>query len=213
MSEIIPSNFATDKATFEKKLNILSFSPKIHLDFMDGKFTQMRSIGFSEMGGVKGFDQEFAVHLMAFEPQKYIEEIKELGIRKAFIHYEAFGRETELVSAIRKFRAEGLEIGLVLNPRTSVEKVFPFLSETGSVLLMSVEPGKEGQSFIEATYEKIRVLRRRFPDILIQVDGGINEANAKKVKEVGADLLTVGSYISSSNSPKERFDRLSSLVS
>lgn len=212
--EIIPTLFALDKGAFKKKLDTLSiFSKKIHIDFMDGKFTQGQSVSLNEMTDISEFKNiNFELHLMAFEPEQYIGKIKKLGIKKVLIQFEAFETNTELTYSIDSFREKEVEVFLVLNPGTDVEEAFPYISEVNGIMIMSVWPGKEGQKFIENTYNKIITLRNKYSNVTIQIDGGISDKNSQKLIETGADILSVGSYISSNQNPKENFENLNLIL-
>ncbi len=212
-TKIIPTIFATDALTFNTKLHNLRFAPSLHLDFMDGKFTDRKSVSFSEMLEVKKyFKTHFDVHLMAYEPIKYLDKIKDLGIKKVLIHYEVFEKEKGLRETIAEFKKNKIEVFLVFNPKTDVKKVINLSELIDGVMLMSVWPGKEGQEFIEDTYLNIEFLRRNLVDLDIQVDGGIKDTNIRKIIRKGANLINVGSFVSSAEKPKDAYDRLIYLI-
>ncbi len=211
--EVIPTLFALDKEIFNRKLTKISFSKKIHLDFMDGKFTQNSSISLNDMSDILNFKKiDFEIHLMAYEPEQYIGKIKKLGIKKVLIQFEAFETNTELMYSIESFKERELEVFLVINPGTDLEEVYPYFDEVSGVMLMSVWPGAEGQKFIENTYNKLLEIRKKFPKIIIQVDGGISEKNALEILKSGVDILSVGSYISSNLNAEESFNKLSQIL-
>ena len=211
--EVIPTLFALDKENFNRKLTKISFSKKIHLDFMDGKFTQSSSISLNDMNEILNFKTiDFEIHLMAYEPEQYIGKIKKLGIKKVLIQFEAFETNTELMYSIETFKERELEVLLVINPGTDLEEVYPYFNEVSGVMIMSVWPGKEGQKFIENTYNKLLEIRKKFPNVIIQVDGGISEKNASEILKSGADILSVGSYISSNENAEENFNKLSQIL-
>lgn len=212
--EIIPTLFALDKSIFKKKLDkIGKFSNKIHLDFMDGKFTPSSSVSLNDMSDILEFKNvEFEIHLMAFEPEQYISKIKKLGIKKVLIQFEAFETNTELMYSIDLFKEKELKVFLVINPTTDVEEVYPYIDEVSGIMLMSVWPGKEGQKFIENTYNKIIELRENQPKVLIQIDGGVSESNTELLLKAGADILSVGSYITSSENSHENLEKLNLII-
>ncbi len=212
--EIIPTLFALERGIFKKKLDLIStFSKKIHIDFMDGKFTQNSSIVLNDMDDILNYKNiEFEIHLMAYEPEQYIGKIKKLGIKKVLIHFEVFETNTELTYSIESFREKGLEVFLVLNPSTDVEEAFPYIDEVNGIMLMSVWPGMQGQKFIENSYKKIEKLRENYPKVLIQLDGGISDINAKKLLQSRVNILSVGSYISSNINPENSFQLLNSII-
>ncbi len=213
-SYVIPTLFALDKRQFEDKLKILEFADKIHLDFMDGKFVNGKSETLDEMNSIKKLkDKFFEIHLMALDPAQYIKKIKELGIKKVLIQEEPFKNTQDIEKNIRKFKDEGLELFIVLNPTTSIERIKPLFELIDGIMVMSVWPGKEGQSFIEESYQKINEIREfageGFP---IQVDGGIKDMNAKQLIDAGATILSVGSHISSAKTPKKNYEKLNKII-
>lgn len=211
--ELIPTVFALDKETFDKKLEKLSFSKKLHLDFMDGKFTEKSSLSIKEMESISNHREiEFEIHLMAYEPEQYIGKISKLGISKVLLQFEAFETDSELSYSIDTFKQRGIEVFLVLNPGTDIEEATPYIDEIEGVMLMSVWPGMEGQNFISNTYTKIKKLKESFPNLTVQIDGGIKTDNAREILKSGADILSVGSFISSSKIPEEKYTELSSVL-
>lgn len=213
ITKVFPTVFALDSKVFNSKLENLKFAPSLHLDFMDGIFTHMKSVNFSEMRDILKYPEiTFEVHLMAYEPQKYISEIKNLKIKKVLIHYEVFEKDEEITECIDLFKREKIKVFLVFKPDCDIRKALKFVNLIDGVMLMSVYPGKEGQSFIETTYEKVNLLRKNVPDLNIQVDGGINSENIRKLVRQGANLLSVGSFISSSTIPKDNYEKLVYLV-
>ena len=209
---VVPTIFALDKETFERKLKNVSFSSRIHLDFMDGKFVEGVSIPLSQMSSIKNLNHYFGLHLMAFEPHKYLKSILNLGIQKVLIHKKAYEKEEDLLKAKNKFKENNLEIFLVINPDVEIEEIVHLLNEFDGIMLMSVWPGKEGQEFIENTFNKIKEIRKIHPTIPIQVDGGINTSNIKELVDLEANILSVGSFISSADNPKENYKKLISII-
>lgn len=210
---ILPTLFALNKEEFSNKLEKISFSKKVHIDFMDGKFTDNKSVSFNDMNSIDKYsDVFFSTHLMAYEPEEYASKIKKLNISRVYLHYEVFETDSDFQYALEEFRSRGIEVGLAVNPGTDIDEIKSYVEEVNSVLLMSVWPGKEGQTFISNSYDKIKKLRKGFPKIEICVDGGINDENVKELSKSGADILCVGSYISSGSNPKEHFDRLDKLI-
>lgn len=207
--QIIPTDFALDKKTFENKLDQLSFSDKIHIDFMDGKFTNKKSISLGEMSKIKEMNNFFEIHLMAYNPEKYLEKIKKLNIKKVLIQEEVFETLDDIKKTINIFKTDDLELFIVLNPETKFVRIKPILKLIDGIMLMSVNPGAEGQEFIENIFDKIKEIREFVgEEFIIQVDGGINDKNAKKIIETGANILSIGSYISSNKNSKEVYFKL-----
>lgn len=211
-TKIIPTLFALNKEEFDSKLDKISFVPDIHIDFMDGNFTDKKSVLLNEMEKIKDYSNNFQIHLMAREPEEYVSKIKKLGIKRVFIHYEVFETDTELFYAIELIKEKELEIGLVINPGTEVEEIFPYIDDIDCVLIMCVWPGREGQSFISNSYSRIKKLRDEFSNLEICVDGGINADNVKQIVESGANTLFVGSYVSSNGDSKKNYENLMNLI-
>ena len=187
----------------------------IHIDVMDGKFVP--SIQFDNMGEIRGINlvtkYPMDVHLMMDNPNEYIKELGDMNIEFITIHLEIDKDKKEIFKSIKEL---GYKVGLSIKPNTNVKDIEPYLDDIDIVLVMSVEPGLGGQSFIEGTVDKIRELKELIGDrnILIEVDGGINNETITKIKDV--DIAVVGSYISKSDNyyrsveellyPKENID-------
>ena len=185
----------------------------IHFDVMDGSFVTNKSFLEDEIDILSNFVKEdiLDVHLMCFDLDKMIEKFSKKHVKYISIHYEAKG-EDELISYSYLIKEKGIVPGIVINPSTEVEKVYPLLKYFGLVLVMSVVPGKGGQSFMPCSLEKIEKLvdfrKENNLDFVIEVDGGINEKTSLLVKEKGVDILVAGSYILKSDNFKERIEKL-----
>ncbi len=133
---------------------------------------------------------------MIYEPIKYIEEFKKAGVDRLTIHYEAC---ENLDQTIEKIKENDMQVGLTFKPATDLDLIIPYLDKIDLVLVMSVEPGFGGQTFMESSIEKIKILRDYIDnnnlDVLIQVDGGIKTTNVKKVIEAGTDIVVSGSDV------------------
>lgn len=192
---------------------LLSGASLIHFDVMDGNFVTNKSFLEDEIDILSNFVKEdiLDVHLMCFDLDKMIEKFSKKHVKYISIHYEAKG-EDELISYSYLIKEKGIVPGIVINPSTEVEKVYPLLKYFGLVLVMSVVPGKGGQSFMPCSLEKIEKLvnfrKENNLDFVIEVDGGINEKTSLLVKEKGVDILVAGSYILKSDNFKERIEKL-----
>lgn len=169
----------------------------IHLDIMDGKFTENKTWTFGEVKKIISYSKlPLDVHLMVNNPEKYIEDYAMINTDYLTFHYEAV---KDIKKTINKIKDYGLKVGISVCPQTDVEKLFPYLKELDQILVMSVVPGKSGQSFIETTPEKIKKLKeeikRQDVKTIISVDGGINNETALLCKEAGVDMLVSASYI------------------
>lgn len=199
MVELAPSilscNFANLEAdikeTYGTDLKIL------HIDVMDGLFVPNISFGFKIISDLRKItDYYFDTHLMIEDPIRYIEEFKKAGVDRLTVHYEAC---KELDQTIKAIKDNGMEVGLTSKPATDINLLLPYLDKIDLLLVMSVEPGFGGQSFMEDSLEKIKFFRDYIDqndlDVKIQVDGGIKTTNVDKVIDAGADIIVSGSDV------------------
>lgn len=170
----------------------------IHFDVMDGVFVPNISYGIPVLSQIhKKTDMFLDVHLMITDPLKYIRQFDEAGADMITFHIESVSDTTETIKAICETECT---VGIAIKPDTPAEAVFPYINEhLTMVLVMTVEPGFGGQSFMDMS-EKIRKIRRYadehgFHDLLIQVDGGIDDKTAPIVRSAGAEVLVSGSYL------------------
>lgn len=169
----------------------------LHIDVMDGVFVPSISFGMPLIKSIRSVSQQFFdVHLMIANPERYIDEFVECGADGITFHLEA----TEDVSAvIRKIHDKGLPVGISIKPGTPIEEIYPYLTEIEMVLIMSVEPGFGGQTFIPESFGRIRRLRQYIDahamKVKIEVDGGVGKKNVREVLEAGADIIVAGSGV------------------
>ena len=176
----------------------------IHIDVMDGVFVPNISFGFPVMKPIrKASDKVLDVHLMIVEPEKYVAQFAEAGADIVTFHYEATQTPRE---AIRLIRESGAKVGISIKPKTPVEVLRELLPKVDLVLIMSVEPGFGGQSFIEGSTDKVRELRKMIDeaglDVTIEIDGGVSAANAGELYEAGCDALVAGSAVFKAADPE-----------
>ncbi len=176
----------------------------IHIDVMDGVFVPNISFGFPVMKPIrKASDKVLDVHLMIVDPEKYVAQFAEAGADIVTFHYEATQTPRE---AIRLIRESGAKVGISIKPKTPVEVLRELLPEVDLVLVMSVEPGFGGQSFIEGSTDKVRELRKMIDeaglDVVIEIDGGVSAANAGELYEAGCDALVAGSAVFKAADPE-----------
>lgn len=169
----------------------------IHVDIMDGKFVKNKTWTISEIKKITSYSKlPLDVHLMVENPSKYIEDYALLNTSYITFHYETVKDIDKMINEIKNY---GLKVGIAINPETSEEVVFPYLSKIDEVLIMSVHPGKSGQSFIESTPDKIERLKeeilRQNVKTIISVDGGINDETGNLCVQKGVDILVSASYI------------------
>ena len=169
----------------------------IHVDIMDGKFVENKTWTYSEVKKIVSYSSlPLNVHLMVKDPAKYIEDYALLNTTNLIFHYEAVKDIESMISLVKEY---GLKVGIAINPETSEEVLFPYLKDIDVALVMSVVPGKSGQSFIENTLSKIKNLKeeiiRQGVKTIISVDGGIDDETGLLCKEAGVDMLVSASYI------------------
>lgn len=188
-----------DKKEMVKILNNTDIS-YIHIDVMDGKFVSQKTLPYQELIDIsKETNKKLDVHLMMEDPEEYIDNIKEIkNIDTITIHLEINKDIKQILTKIKKL---GIKRGLSIKPNTKIESLIPFLEDIDLILIMTVEPGLGGQTFLEESTTRIKQIKDLVKDknILLEVDGGINNNTIDKVKE--ADIAVVGSYITKSDDP------------
>ncbi|CAM4264340.1 ribulose-phosphate 3-epimerase [Gillisia hiemivivida] len=196
---IAPSVLAADFGNLQRDLEMINKSEAdwFHIDIMDGVFVPNISYGMPILKAItKHAKKTIDVHLMIVDPDRYIKEFAELGSDILTVHYEAC---THLHRTIQAIKAEGMKAGVALNPHTNVDLLKDTIKDIDLVLIMSVNPGFGGQSFIENTYNKVKQLKTIIENAgaktLIEVDGGVTDKNAAKLTKAGADVLVAGSYV------------------
>lgn len=216
MKQIIaPSILASDFANLQKEAEMLDKSSAdwFHIDVMDGVFVPNISFGMPIIKAIRKFSKKpFDVHLMIVNPDNYISDFKNAGADILTVHYEACTHLHRTLQAIKK---EGMKAGVAINPHTNVNVLEDTINDIDVVLIMSVNPGFGGQSFIENTYEKVKQLKqlitKKGANTLIEIDGGVTNANAKKLLDCGADALVAGSFVFSSENPINTIAELKNL--
>ncbi len=169
----------------------------IHVDIMDGKFVENKTWTISEVKKIVSYSKlPLDVHLMVENPSKYIEDYALLNTSYITFHYEAVKDIDKMINEIKNY---GLKVGIAINPETDEKVLYPYLSKIDQVLVMSVHPGKSGQSFIDNTPNKIENLKQEIINqnakTIISVDGGINDETGKLCVDKGVDMLVSASYI------------------
>ena len=211
---IAPSILAADFANLEKELAMVNESQAdwVHVDIMDGVFVPNISMGIPVVEAIKRHSKKpLDVHLMIVQPEQHVEAFRKAGAEVITVHAEACHH---LHRNIQQIKALGAKAGVALNPHTSVSNLENVLADIDLICVMSVNPGYGGQKFIEATYKKVGQLKKMIQEsgsqALIEIDGGVNQVNARQLIEAGADVLVAGNFVFSSKNPKEVIQRLKS---
>lgn len=204
---IAPSILAADFANLQRDIEMVNESQAdwFHIDIMDGVFVPNISYGMPVLEAINRYAQKpLDVHLMIVDPDRYISTFKKLGSKILTVHFEAC---THLHRTIQAIKQEGMKAGVAINPHTPVSVLEDIIQDIDLLLIMSVNPGFGGQSFIENTYKKVVQAKELINSFnsraLIEVDGGVTTKNAKKLIEAGADALVAGSFVFNSDNPKE----------
>ena len=204
---ISPSMLSADFGNLERDTLMIDRSAAewVHIDVMDGVFVPNISFGFPVMKPIrKATKKVLDVHLMIVEPEKYVRRFVEAGADYVTFHYEA----TENIDlCINEIRKAGAKVGISIKPKTSPEVLKDILPKVDMVLVMSVEPGFGGQSFMPDSLDKVRALRKEIDekgyDCLIEIDGGISAKNAREVFDAGVDVVVAGSSVFGTENPEE----------
>lgn len=199
--KISPSILASDYANLQSELERISTSDLIHVDVMDGHFVPNISIGAPVTAACKKVcDVPFDVHLMISNPLDYAEDFAKAGADIICFHSEC---DSDTEETIDKILSLGKKAGLAIKPATPIDEVLKYLDKLSMVLVMTVEPGFGGQSFMESTMPKVEAIRKINPDIDIEVDGGINAETIKIAAKAGANVFVAGSAVFKSENPSE----------
>lgn len=212
---IAPSILAADFANLQNEVEMLNSSEAdyIHVDIMDGVFVPNISFGLPVTQAIQRYAKKpLDVHLMIVNPDKYLEVFRNAGAEIISVHYEAC---THLHRTLQAIINLGAKAGVAINPHTPVELLSDVIQDIDQVIVMSVNPGFGGQSFIENTYSKISRLKdliyARGAKTKIEIDGGVNLENAPKLLAAGADVLVAGSFVFSSSNPIRTISQLKSI--
>ncbi|BEM29039.1 ribulose-phosphate 3-epimerase [Serratia marcescens] len=209
MATILPSIFGADILRLQEEIKFLEAENTeiLHVDLMDGTYVSNIAFGPNQIAAMKkASSMIFDVHMMLANPERHIDEVIKTGAEMISVHCES---TPHVHYIIQKIKQAGRKAGVVLNPGTSESVIEYLLDDIDYILIMTINPGQPGQKFIEKSMEKIKNTKKMIAGraIQIEVDGGVNVEIAKKVKEVGADLIVVGGALFN-GSPQENYQAL-----
>ena len=211
-TKIAPSILAADFGNLYRDCDIVDKSNAdwFHLDVMDGLFVPNISFGMPIVSSIRKMTKKpLDVHLMIIEPERYIDRFVEIGSDILTVHIEA---TSEMDKILGKIKDSSIKSGIAINPDTPINKLEDYINKVDLVCLMGVHAGFGGQKFIEKTFDRLielkNLINSRDSSALIEIDGGVDNTNSKKLKSLGADILVAGSYIFKSSDINNAIDSL-----
>ncbi len=210
MIKIMPSILSADFCRLGEEIKRVENAGALHFDVMDGHFVPNISFGFPVLKATrKATDAFLDVHLMISHPLDYAKRFVDAGADQITFHLES---ESNVGATVAQIKGMGCRAGIAIKPSTPAASVMPYVTDVDQILVMTVEPGFGGQTFMSSMMDKIRLLRSLAdqinPNLDIQVDGGINYVTARVAIDAGANVLVAGSFIFDQDNPAEVIDRL-----
>ena len=210
--KLSPSILSADFANLARDIKIATDAGAeyVHVDVMDGHFVPNITIGAPVVKALrKATDKVLDVHLMISDPDRYLDDFIKAGSDIITVHYESNG---DTLEQLKKIKAAGVKASCTIKPGTPADVLFPLLPYCDMVLIMTVEPGFGGQTFMEEMLDKVRVLQQEMKERrvspLIEVDGGVNEENVVLASQAGADICVAGTAVFRSPNPAEAIRRM-----
>jgi ribulose-phosphate 3-epimerase len=207
MALIAPSILASDFANLQREVEMINNSQGdwFHIDIMDGVFVPNISMGLPVVEAINRHAKKpLDVHLMIVQPERYVEAFRKAGAQVISVHVEAC---PHLHRNIQQLKSLECKAGVAINPHTSIIELENVIADIDLICLMSVNPGFGGQKFIENTYKKVaqlkEMIKRSGSKAMIEIDGGVNQQNAKPLIDAGADVLVAGNFVFSSSNPSQ----------
>ena len=199
MVSIAPSMLGADFGKMREAAELVApHSSYLHMDVMDGHFVPNLTMGVDLVKALRGI-APLDVHLMVTDPLNFIDDFHDAGAEIISVHVEANNPR----EALERINEKNIKSGIAFNPSTPKDKIIPFLDIADMILVMSVEPGYCGQSFHENAIERVKFFKTKYPEKIVEVDGGVSTANSAILTKNGADILVAGSAIFKSNDPIE----------
>ena len=208
--QIIPAILAFDLEQFKNQYQkVAEDFDLLQIDIMDGEFVSSKN-NLSPRKIKKIVKQQpLEIHLMVQDINSYIGQWSTFkNVKRIIWHYEALPDEEAIIQAVRWLKKQNIKAGLAINPTTTLKKILPLIKKFDTILIMGVTPGKQNQTFNRKALSKIKKLRKKFPNLNIEIDGGVNDKNYSKITKAGANLIAIGGYLQQAEDIKQAIAKL-----